>query len=127
MKIAPGATAMVAGSRALELLDDETRKIVMNSRVEYAPHCFKWMSTARSTRLGHLIETQGREVPLDKLPAWEKEKICTYPMVWTNPKTGELSLQVHGQGAFRLYLKSSPDGPERMIDNLSDVRAFMHK
>ncbi|KXT00887.1 hypothetical protein AC579_9282 [Pseudocercospora musae] len=127
MKVAPGATAMVAGSRALELLDDETRNIAMNSKVEYAPHAFKWMSTARSTRLGHTIETEGKEMPLDKLPSWDKDKICIYPMVWTNPKTGEKSLQVHGQGAFKLHLKDSPDGAERLVDDLKEVRAFMHK
>lgn len=127
MKIAPGATAMVAGSQALALLDQETRNIVLNSRIEYAPHCFKWMSTARSTRLGHLLETEGKEITLDQLPPWEKGKICIYPMVWINPKTGEKSLQVHGQGAFKLYLKSSSEDEERIVDDLAEVRAFMHK
>jgi hypothetical protein len=127
MDIAPGATAMVAGSQALALLDDETRKLVMHSRIEYAPHAFKWMSTARSTRLGHLLETEGLEIPLDDLPAWESDKVCIYPMVWTNPVTGEKSLQVHGQGALKLYLKSEPEENETIIDDLAEVRAFMHK
>ncbi|KAM0322271.1 hypothetical protein ACHAQA_009560 [Verticillium albo-atrum] len=127
MKMAPGATAMVAGSRALALLDDETRQLVLHSRIEYAPHAFVWMSTARSTRLGHLLETEGKEIPLDKLPPWNPAKVCVYPMIWKNPVTGEKSLQVHGQGAFKLYLKSSPDGEERVIDDLKEVRAFMDK
>ncbi|KAK5108473.1 hypothetical protein LTR62_008291 [Meristemomyces frigidus] len=127
MQIAPGATAVVAGSRALELLDPEMREIVLHSRIEYAPHAFKWMSTAHSTRLGHLIETEGKEVRLDELPPWEQSKVCRYPMVWTNPVTGEKSLQVHGQGAFKLYLKSSPEGEERIVDDLKEVRAFMHR
>lgn len=127
MSMAPGATAMVAGSRALSLLDEETRRVVMNSRIEYAPHAFVWMAKARSTRLGHLIETEGLERPLTELPRWEESKVCVYPMVWTNPKTGEKSLQVHGQGAFKLYLKDSPNGEETVIDNLKEVRAFMDK
>ncbi|EMR62657.1 putative alpha-ketoglutarate dependent xanthine dioxygenase protein [Eutypa lata UCREL1] len=127
MKIAPGSTAMVAGSRALALLDEETRNVVMNSRIEYAPHAFVWMSTAHSARIGHLIETEGLEKPLDQLPKWEKEKVCVYPMVWTNPVTGEKSLQVHGQGAFKLYLKDSPEGKEKVVDDLKEVRAFMDK
>jgi xanthine dioxygenase len=45
MSIAPGATAMVAGSRALELLSPELKEIAYNSKIEYAPHCFEWMST----------------------------------------------------------------------------------
>lgn len=127
MKLAPGATAMVAGSRALGLLDDETRNIVMHSRIEYAPHAFVWMSTAHSTRLGHLLETEGLEKPLDQLPKWERSKVCVYPMVWTNPRTGEKSLQVHGQGAFKLHLKDSPGGQERVVEDLKEVRAFMDK
>ena len=127
MKMAPGATAMVAGSRALALLDEETQNIAMNSRIEYAPHAFVWMSKAHSTRLGHSIETEGLEMPLDKLPKWDKSKVCTYPMVWTNPKTGEKSLQVHGQGAFKLYLKSSPNGSETIVEDLKEVRAFLDK
>ncbi|KAF9775609.1 hypothetical protein IL306_006270 [Fusarium sp. DS 682] len=127
MKIAPGATAMVAGARALALLSEETRNIVMNSRIEYAPHAFVWMSTSHSTRLGHLLETEGLEKPLDQLPPWSQDKVCIYPMVWTNPKTGEKSLQVHGQGAYKLYLKDRPDGEETVVTDLKEIRAFMHK
>lgn len=127
MQVAPGATAMVAGSRALALLDADTRAVALHSRVEYAPHAFVWMSTARSSRLGHVIETEGREKPLDQLPPWQPADICVYPMVWTNPVTGEKSLQVHGQGARRLFLRSSPDGEETVVDDLAEVRAFMHK
>ncbi|KAK5047599.1 hypothetical protein LTR84_006696 [Exophiala bonariae] len=127
MKIPPGATAYVAGSRALELLDDETRGLAYHSRIEYAPHAFKWMSTAHSARLGHILETEGLELPRSKLPPVDRSKICIYPMVWTNPKTGEKSLQVHGQGAVKLYLKSSLEGEEKIIDDLKQVRDFMHK
>ena len=127
MLIAPGATAMVAGSRALQLLTPELRDIVYNSKIEYAPHCFQWMSTAHSSRVGHLIETEGLEMPLDKLKPWVKEEVCTYPMVWENPVTGEHSLQIHGQGAYKLFLKSNPDGEETVVDDLKEVRAFMHK
>lgn len=127
MKIAPGATAMVSGSKALELLDEETRNLVMNSKIEYAPHAFVWMSTAHSTRLGHSIENEGLEIPLDKLPPWDPKDVCVYPMVWSNPKTGEKSLQVHGQGALKLYLKDSPDGKETIVDDLKEVRAFVHR
>ncbi|EEA21191.1 conserved hypothetical protein [Talaromyces marneffei ATCC 18224] len=127
MKIAPGARAMVSGSRALELLDPDMRQIVMHSRIEYAPHAFQWMSTARSVQLGHILETEGCEMPLDKLSPWTKDNVCIYPMVWTNPVTGEKSLQVHGQGAFKLYLKDGPDGEEKVLSDLKEVRAFMHR
>ncbi|KAI8665750.1 TfdA family taurine catabolism dioxygenase TauD [Fusarium sp. Ph1] len=112
---------------ALEILDEETRQIVLHSRIEYAPHVFVWMAGAHSTRLGYLIESEGLEVPLDQLPQWDKAKVCVYPMAWTNPKTGEKSLQVHGQGAFKLYLKNSPDAEETIVEDLKEVRAFMDK
>jgi hypothetical protein len=48
-------------------------------------------------------------------------------MVWTNPVTGEKSLQVHGQGAFKLYLRNKPDGDETVVTDLKEVRAFMDK
>lgn len=35
MNIAPGATAMASGYRALELLAHEMKKIVYNSQIEY--------------------------------------------------------------------------------------------
>lgn len=89
MIIAPGITAMVAGSRALELLTPELRGIVYNSKIEYAPHCFEWRSIAHCTRLRHSIETEGLDKPLDQLKPWTKDKICTYPMAWNNPLTGE--------------------------------------
>ena len=127
MKLGPGATAFIAGSTALRILDDELKQTVLNSRIEYAPHAFKWMSKAHSTRLGHSLETEGLELPAEQLPPIEESKICVYPMVWTNPKTGEKSLQVHGQGARKLYLKNSPDGEETVVDDLKEVRAFMHR
>lgn len=100
MKCAPGATAMAAGSRALSLLDQDTRNIVIHSKIGNAPHAFVWMASGvRSLRLGHLLEMEGKERDLmtdAEFPEWEREKVCTYRMVWTNPVTGEKSLQVHG-------------------------------
>ncbi|KAE8832209.1 hypothetical protein PTNB73_08088 [Pyrenophora teres f. teres] len=99
MKMAPGSMAMIAGSRALELLDEETKNIVMNSRIEYAPHTFVWMSKTHRTRLGHSIETEGLERPLDELPKRAKSKVCIYPM----------------------------EGAETVVKDLKEVRAFMDK
>jgi hypothetical protein len=46
-------------------------------------------------------------------------------MVWTNPKTGEKSLQVHGQGAFKSHLKDGPQGEVQVVDDLKEVRTVM--
>jgi hypothetical protein len=69
----------------------------------------------------------GLEKPLDQLKPWSEDKVCTYPMVWRHPVTGEDSLQVHGQGLFKLFLKSSPEVEDTVISNLGEVRTFMHK
>ena len=78
----------LAGSRALDLVPDYLKATVENSNILYAPKPFKWMSTAHSTPLGHTIVTEGLEVPIDEL-GYEKSKLKRYPMVWTNPQTGE--------------------------------------
>jgi len=133
---------VIAGSQALAALPPDLHAIVLNSRVEYAPHAFKWMSTAHSTNLGHTLETEGLEVPAEKLAPVEDSKRKIYPLVWTNPRTGEkcmfsfeikftelrsTALQVHGQGALKLYLKNAPDDNEKVVEDLEEVRKFMHR
>lgn len=78
----------LAGSRALELVPEQLKSTVENSSILYAPKPFKWMSTAHSTPLGHTIVTEGSEVPLKDLD-YEESKLKRYPMIWTNPETGE--------------------------------------
>lgn len=38
-----------------------------------------------------------------------------------------LALQIHGQAAWKLYLKDSPDGEVTVIDKLDEVRAFIDR
>ncbi|KAJ2899482.1 hypothetical protein MKZ38_003039 [Zalerion maritima] len=103
------------------VLDEETKNIVVNSKIEDAPHALNWMSTARSTRLGHLIEAEGKEKKLDDLLQWSEDKVCVCAMVWTNPAAGEKSLQIHGQGAYKLYLKDGPDAEEKAVADLGEM------
>lgn len=76
------------GSRALQLLPADLRAIAEHSSILYAPKPFRWMSTAHSTQLGHSLETENLEVPLAEL-GFEESKLKKYPMIWTNPLTGE--------------------------------------
>ena len=34
-------------------------------------------------------------------------------------------MQIHGQAAWKLYLKDAPDAEERVVEDLAEVRAFM--
>jgi hypothetical protein len=78
----------VAGSRALALVPEHLKSIVEHSSILYAPKPFKWMSTAHSTQLGHTLVTEGLEIPIAELE-FEESKLKRYPMIWTNPQTGE--------------------------------------
>ncbi|KAK5127775.1 hypothetical protein LTR85_004891 [Meristemomyces frigidus] len=78
----------IAGSRALELVPDDLKDIVKHSSILYAPKSFKWMSTAHATQLGHTLATEGLEIPIEELD-FEESKLKRYPMIWTNPVTGE--------------------------------------
>ena len=40
---------------------------------------------------------------------------------------GWVALQIHGQAAWKLYLKDSADGEERVIEDLAEVREFMDR
>jgi hypothetical protein len=108
----------------LELVPEYLLDVVANSSILYAPKPFKWMSTAHSAQLGHTLVTEGLEIPIEELD-WDESKLKRYPMIWTNPQTGEKSLQIHGQAAWKLFLKSSPNGEEQVIENLAEVRAWM--
>jgi xanthine dioxygenase len=80
--------ADVAGSRALGLVPDDLKLLVENSSILYAPKPFKWMSKAHSTHLGHSLVTEGLEIPIEELE-FDETKLKRYPMIWTNPMTGE--------------------------------------
>lgn len=79
---------VLTGSSALTCLPDDLRAIAENSSILYAPKPFRWFSKAHSSKLGHLIENENLELPMKEL-GYEESKLKTYPMVWTNPKTGE--------------------------------------
>ncbi|KAI5477091.1 Immunoglobulin E-set domain protein [Pseudohyphozyma bogoriensis] len=125
--IAPGSTIYFDMSQAYTLLTPEQQRLVDHSRVAYAPRAFTWMSTTHFTEDGASIYSEGLETPLDDLPPWKGELCKTYPMVWINPLTHEKSLQVHGQAAHKLFLKDGPDAPERIVEDLAEVRKVVRE
>ncbi|KAI4162210.1 MAG: hypothetical protein LQ342_004230 [Letrouitia transgressa] len=117
-----GTTAFVSGYKMYDILSDEDKRFVRTSRVEYAPHPYVWMSGCKSRSDGLGLYSDGREVPLDALPAVEEEKIQILPMVWKNPITGALALQIHPSAVRRIHLESG-----EVIDNLRTVREIVHR
>ena len=117
-----GTTAFVSGCAMYDALSEEDKAFVRSTKVEYAPHPYIWMSTARSRSTGLGLESEGKELPLDQLPPIEQDKIQILPMCWRNPVTGKLALQVHPSAVYKLHLK---DG--RVVDDLAEVREIVHR
>jgi alpha-ketoglutarate-dependent taurine dioxygenase len=116
-----GTTAFVNGETMYERLSPELKEFVRTTRVEYAPHPYIWMSGAQSRSDGLGIESEGHELDISELPPVEEDKIQRLPMVWKNPETGKLHLQVHPSAVRKLHLK---DGS--VIDDLATVRDIVH-
>lgn len=80
------------------------------------------MSKARLFPTGLGIYTEGRERPESDLPPFDPSKIQILPMVWKNPVTSKLALQVHPACVRKIHLA---DGS--VIDDLERVRAIIYR
>jgi alpha-ketoglutarate-dependent taurine dioxygenase len=90
-----GTTAFVSGSKAFDLLSAPQRVWALKTMVRYAPHPYVWMRNARARSNGLGLLSEGLELRRDELPSFEESKITTLPLVWSNPLTRRLSMQVH--------------------------------
>lgn len=114
-----------------DVLSPALKSLVVRTKVRYAPHPYVWMSAARAKSTGLGLETEGKELPLDELPEWSEEHIKTLPMLWKNPVTGALALQVHPCGAMELHVEPKegaelfPEGA--VITDLKEVRDWLEK
>lgn len=117
-----GTTAFVSGYEMYRRLSPEDKEFVRTSRMEYAPHPYIWMSSARSLPTGLGMYSEGRELPESELPEIEPQKIKIFPMLWKNPVTGEFALQIHPSAVRRIHLA---DGS--IIDDLKTVRDIVYR
>lgn len=117
-----GTTAFVSGEAMYDALSPEDQAFVRSTKVEYAPHPYIWMSTARSRPTGLGLISEGRELPLDQLPPIEEDKIQILPMCWRNPVTGKLAVQVHPSAVRKLHLS---DGS--VVEDLAEVRETVYR
>lgn len=120
LKLTQGATCFISGQQAFDRLSDEEKQFALNTTVEYPPHPYIFISPAGATSDGLTMVSEGKELPFDKIPEWEPEKIKRLPMVWTNPVTKKHHLQVHGCCLYKLHTKC-PDGSTKTLD-LEDAR-----
>lgn len=120
LKLTLGATCFISGQQAFERLSEEEKQYALHTTVEYPPHPYIFISLARATSDGLTMVSEGKELPFDKMPSWEPAKIKRLPMVWTNPVTQKLHLQVHGCCLYKLHTQC-PDGTTKTLD-LEDAR-----
>lgn len=117
-----GTTAFVSGETMYDILSEQDKEFVRTTKVQYAPHPYIWMSKCRALPTGLGLHSEGRELKKDDLPEWSEEKVKILPMVWRNPVTGRLALQVHPCAIEKLHLA---DGT--VIDNIEEVRNIVYR
>ncbi|KAJ9605011.1 hypothetical protein H2200_010400 [Cladophialophora chaetospira] len=117
-----GTTAFVSGYTMFDNLTPEQKEFVLMSKVEYAPHPYVWISTAKSRPDGLGMVSEGKEVAIEHLPPIEHaDDIQVLPMAWQNPVTRKFALQIHPSVVRKIHLR---DGS--VIDDLDRVREIVH-
>lgn len=122
LKVSVGATAFVNGETMYNLLSDEAKEFVRTSKVEYAPHPYVWMSKCQSLPTGLGLFSEGLELSESELPPIDSKSIQILPMVWKNPSTGNLAVQIHPSAVRKIHLK---DGA--VVDDLATVREMVYE
>lgn len=80
------------------------------------------MTSAHSRSTGLGLHSEGLELAESDLPPIDEKKIMILPMLWKNPLTGKLALQVHPSAIRKIHLE---DGT--VIDDLEKVRDIVYK
>ncbi len=117
-----GTTAFVSGYTMYDILSEADKEFVYTARVEYAPHPYIWMSKAKSRSDGLGLVSDDLELPESELPPIDESKVQILPMVWKNPVTGKLAVQVHPSAVRKIHLASG-----EVIDDLETVRDIVHR
>ncbi|KAI7857809.1 hypothetical protein BDC45DRAFT_499427 [Circinella umbellata] len=116
-----GTTAFISGQHAFEILPQDLKELAFRTKVKYAPHPYLWMSKARSRSTGLGMVSEGKELSEEELPPIEEEAIKIYPMLWKNPVTNKIHLQVHPAAVQDLIIDGKPMG------DLEKVRELLYK
>src|SRR5947207_4128749 len=95
LEVPLGTTAFVSGYAMYDRLSEDEKDFVRTSKIQYAPHPYIWMSPSKSLSDGLGLYSDGTELSTSALPPIDESKIKIMPMVWKNPVTGKLALQIH--------------------------------
>jgi hypothetical protein len=69
-----------SGSRNFSLLTPEEKRFALHTTVEYAPRAYEWIKACKATSDGLSIARVGREKAESELPAFEREKVHSFPV-----------------------------------------------
>lgn len=122
MDVPLGTTAFISGYRMYDLLSIEDKAWVRDSCVEYAAHPYIWMSQCKARSNGLGLFSDDLELPADKLPPVEDDKVRKYPMVWKNPENGRLALMVYPTPVRKII-----KGDGTVMDDLKEVRETLYR
>ena len=122
MSVPLGTTAFVSGYRMYDILSEEDKDFVRTSRIEYAPHPYIWMIAAKSRSDGLGLISDNVELNASELPPIDPAKVQILPMVWKNPVTSKLALQMHPSAVRKIHLANGD-----VIDDLATVRQIVHR
>ncbi|KAJ3076443.1 hypothetical protein HDU98_003307 [Podochytrium sp. JEL0797] len=107
LRVPLGSTAFISGAQAFHILPPHLQSLAVRTQITYAPHPYIWMSPTKSNSVGLGLISEGKELALDQLPAFETDKIKTLPAVWKNPTTNALHLQIHPSAVHELHIAPS--------------------
>ena len=62
LKLARGATCFFSGAQAFKNLSEEDKEFALNTTVEYAPHPYIFISSAKATWDGLTMVSEGKSV-----------------------------------------------------------------
>ncbi|KAF9055782.1 hypothetical protein BJ165DRAFT_1428627 [Panaeolus papilionaceus] len=131
-----GTTAFVSGKTMFNILPRDLKSLVVRAKAKYPPHPFQWVRNAKAVSTGLGIETEGLEMPLEDLPAWDENDIKVYPFVWKNCVTGELHLMVHPCLVMEIHIDALPSGSNKAnalypdgacLRDLGEIRKLLYK
>ncbi|KAK1955829.1 alpha-ketoglutarate dependent xanthine dioxygenase [Colletotrichum sublineola] len=125
MKSEPGLTAFFSCVQMYDLMTEEEKRIAEHSWIEYAPYPYKWMGNCRANANGLGVVSQGKELTLEELGAYDEASIKRYPMIWVNPVTSEKAFMVHGICARKMYMRSNADEKPEVIDDVVRIREWL--
>jgi alpha-ketoglutarate-dependent taurine dioxygenase len=121
LEVPLGTTAFVSGAAAFALLSPAQRAWALKTEARYAPHPYVWIRNARARSNGLGLVSEGRELTRDELPPYDEAKVTILPLVWTNPLTGQPSLQLHAYCVEDLLVDGQP------IGDLAECRRLLYE